>query len=421
LVVASRYEEISFTIASRSDSTLRGYFPLETDVLAGELAAFGMSVDGVIIVPALLEPGRVTIDSVHWMRTPAGMIPVSHSEFAKDASFGYVQSDLRDWVQEKTAGRISRDQVATITLSHLRSGGPERVCEILRGLTAGRPVVVDAVVDDDLRVLVEGILDAEDAGKRFLYRTGPSFVRARSGQVSTPPLDPASLADIVSRSQYLDPQARPTSACGLIAIGSHVGLTTRQLDHLRGNSPIVELELDVSRLLDAGMRDAHIAEVSHRAVVHMSRSGATADVVIRTSRKLVTGADAADSLVIARTVSAALVKAVHDVVATIRPKFVVAKGGITSSDVATVGLEITRAWSRGTLLPGMVSLWEPISGPAQGIPYIVFAGNVGSDTALLEVVTTLRAADAAHRPRKEGRATAMAAALRTIVSLAPNL
>jgi uncharacterized protein YgbK (DUF1537 family) len=401
LVVASRYEGISFTIASRSDSTLRGYFPLETDVLARELAAFGMSIDGVIIVPALLEPGRVTIDSVHWMKTSAGMIPVSHSEFAKDASFGYFQSDLRDWVQEKTAGRISRDQVATITLTDLRSGGPDRVCAILRALTGGRPVVVDAVVDDDLRVLVDGILEAENAGKRFLYRTGPSFVRARSGQVSTPPLDPSSLADIVARSQDLLPQARPTSACGLIAIGSHVALTTRQLHQLRAGSPIIELELDVSMLLDTATRDGHVRDVTDRAVAHMSSVGETADVVIRTSRKLVTGTDAADSLVVARTVSAALVNAVHEVVATIRPKFVVAKGGITSSDVATVGLEITRAWSRGTLLPGMVSLWEPISGPAQGIPYIVFAGNVGSDDALLEVVTTLRAAGG-RRPGRKG-------------------
>ena len=114
--------------------------------------------------------------------------------------------------------------------------------------------------------------------------------------------------------------------------------------------------------------------------------------MIRTSRQLVIGIDAADSQVIARTISAALVNTVHEVVDTIRPKFVVAKGGITSSDVATVGLEITRAWSRGTMLPGMVSLWEPISGPAQGIPYIVCAGNVGSDDALLDVVTTLRSA-----------------------------
>jgi len=116
------------------------------------------------------------------------------------------------------------------------------------------------------------------------------------------------------------------------------------------------------------------------------------DVVIRTSRTLVTGADASDSLVIARTVSAALVGTMREIVALVKPSFVLAKGGITSSDTATDGLAIRRAWSRGTMLPGIVSLWEPVTGPAQGIPYIVFAGNVGDDRALSAVVDTLRSA-----------------------------
>jgi len=112
--------------------------------------------------------------------------------------------------------------------------------------------------------------------------------------------------------------------------------------------------------------------------------------VIRTSRTLVTGSDAAHSLVIARTVSAALVGTVHEIVNQIRPAFVIAKGGITSSDTATVGLGIRQAWCRGTMLPGIVSMWEPVTGDARGIPYIVFAGNVGDDDALAAVVDTLR-------------------------------
>ncbi|NKX51898.1 hypothetical protein HER39_15260, partial [Arthrobacter deserti] len=46
---------------------------------------------------------------------------------------------------------------------------------------------------------------------------------------------------------------------------------------------------------------------------------------------------------------------------------------------------------RGPMLPGVVSLWEPVEGPAQGIPYVVFAGNVGNDQSLLDVVRTLSA------------------------------
>jgi uncharacterized protein YgbK (DUF1537 family) len=387
---AARRERVSYVLASRSDSTLRGYFPLETDVLTRELAARGTQVDGVVICPAYIEPGRVTVGSLHWCRTSEGMIPVSHSEFAKDASFGYFSSDLRDWVEEKTAGRISRDEVAAITLTDIREGGPDRVEEILTALENRTPVVVDAAEDADLQVVVVALLSAEAAGKNFVYRTGPSFVRARSGQHATPAIDAGRLSEILAAAPHEPGELRPDTEHGLIAVGSHVGLTTRQLDRLRTRGNIVELELDVPTLLRPRDSEAHVSDVARRAADLLRSNDSASDVVISTSRTLVTGADAVDSLVIARTVSAALVTTVREIVAQVRPAFVLAKGGITSSDTATEGLSIRRAWSRGTMLPGIVSMWEPVSGPAQGIPYIVFAGNVGDDEALADVVTTLR-------------------------------
>jgi uncharacterized protein YgbK (DUF1537 family) len=160
------------------------------------------------------------------------------------------------------------------------------------------------------------------------------------------------------------------------------------LDRLRERGGIAEYELDVALLLDEERRDAHIAEVAAAAADALD----SADAVIRTSRVLVTGADADGSLAISRRVSAALVQAVRQVNAARRPAFVVAKGGITSSDTATHGLGIRRAWARGTLLPGIVSLWEPVDGPAAGIPYIVFAGNVGGADALADALDLLRSA-----------------------------
>jgi uncharacterized protein YgbK (DUF1537 family) len=58
--------------------------------------------------------------------------------------------------------------------------------------------------------------------------------------------------------------------------------------------------------------------------------------------------------------------------------------------VATRGLGIRRAWVRGTLLPGIVSVWSAVDGVAPGMPYVVFAGNVGDDGALADVVDVLR-------------------------------
>jgi len=387
---AAELEDVRYVLHSRSDSTMRGYFPLETDVLAEELAARGTPVDGVMICPAYIEPGRVTVDSLHWSRTNDGMIPVAHSEFAKDASFGYLNSDLRDWVEEKTKGRISRDDVAAITLTDIREGGPDRVEEILTGLSNGQPVVVDAADYNDLTVVVIALLRTEAAGKNFVYRTGPSFVRSRSGQQFTPAIDAPRLTEILAAAPHEEGETRPDTEHGLIVVGSHVGLTTRQLDQLRAKGRIIELELDVPTLLDDSARDAHVSGIAAEAAKVLRESESDSDIVIRTSRTLVKGTDAADSLHIARTVSASLVGTVREIVAQVRPAFVLAKGGITSSDTATEGLGIRRAWCRGTMLPGIVSMWEPVSGPAQGIPYIVFAGNVGDDGALAAVAETLR-------------------------------
>jgi len=143
-------------------------------------------------------------------------------------------------------------------------------------------------------------------------------------------------------------------------------------------------------LLDDTARAEHVDEIAGQAARLLQGNERDSDVVIRTSRTLVTGTDAVHSLSIARTVSAALVNTVRAIVDQIRPAFVLAKGGITSSDIATAGLGIRRAWCRGTMLPGIISLWEPVDGIAQGIPYIVFAGNVGDDNALAAVVDTLR-------------------------------
>ena len=76
-----------------------------------------------------------------------------------------------------------------------------------------------------------------------------------------------------------------------------------------------------------------------------------------------------------------------------RPAWIIAKGGITSHDVAVHGLGIRRATVLGQLLPGMVSVFRPVEADerAVGIPYVVFAGNVGDEGTLAEIVQRFRA------------------------------
>ena len=374
---------VELCLVSRSDSTLRGHFPLETDVLAAEVReATGRPVDGVLLVPAFGDAGRVTVGGLHWAGTGGRYRPVGETEFARDATFGYTASDLREWVAEKSGGRVPASTVGLVDLITLRTDRAA-VVAALSGLHDGAVLVADAVEENDLRLLAQAVLEVQQQGVSLVVRCGPPFPRALVGQRPHPPLEQAELAAVRAGG----PAERAIG--GLVVVGSHVALTSRQLDRLLARRQLVRLELVVSQVqaAEAGGPDlgGHLATLAEQAAAAL----AAGDVVISTSRQLVTAASGDEALALARAVSTALVTVVQQVLAARPPRFVVAKGGITSSDVAARGLGITRAIVRGPVLPGIVSLWEPVDGPARGIPYVVFAGNVGGDESLADVVDRL--------------------------------
>ncbi|UKA67189.1 hypothetical protein LFT44_01735 [Arthrobacter sp. FW306-05-C] len=387
LAAAGQQEKLRLGFVSRSDSTLRGHYPLEPDVIAATVAeASGEKTDGVVLVPAFPDAGRVTIGGVHYMRGADGtLVPVSETEFAKDASFGFSTSVMADYIAEKSQGRFPADSVIVLDLNIIRAGASAQdpaisakaIADAIEPATNSTPIVADIVTENDFRALALGLEEAERRGKKLLYRVGPPFVRGRIGQEVR--------AALTGEEAYEG--NTPSEAGGLIVVGSHVGLTTRQLNILTAeHSSARIIEIDVEKLLadEAGAK-AHLDQTVD-AVVEALRTG---DVIVHTSRLLIKTDDPAESLRIARTVSAAVVDVVNRTLKTFPPRFVIAKGGITSSDVAAHGLEIRHAIVRGPMLPGIVSLWEPVDGPAKGIPYIVFAGNVGDDDSLAQVTRKL--------------------------------
>jgi uncharacterized protein YgbK (DUF1537 family) len=364
-------------VASRSDSTLRGHVIAEVRALdAVRREVTGRGYDGVLLVPAYFEAGRFTAGNVHWARVGAELLPVGETEFARDATFGYAASDLREFVAEKSGGAIQPGEVVTLTVDDIRLGGPQRVAEILAGVTGGAFVVVNAVEYADLDVVVLGLLDAEAAGKSFLYRTGPSFVQALGG---LDPQDPLQASEIW-------PAGQP-GGHGLVVVGSHVGLTSRQVAVAQQHGGLAEVELDVVAVADSARRDAHLADVTRLVASTLKHI----DVLLFTSRSLLRGMDAAASLEIARQVSTAVIEVVRGALAA-KPAWVIAKGGITSHDVAVRGLGIRRATVLGQLLPGLVSVLRPIDATPEviGMPYVVFAGNVGDETTLAHVIDLVR-------------------------------
>ncbi|TVY10985.1 four-carbon acid sugar kinase family protein [Paenibacillus cremeus] len=360
----------SFTLISRSDSTLRGYYPLEIDTLSEEVRRLsGRGYDGHLIIPAFFEAGRVTYDNIHYMIENEHFVPVHETEFAKDKVFGYSNGDLTKWVEEKTEGRSHALECLVISLEQIRKG-PEAVKEALLEAANNVPIIVNVLLYEDMDVVSLALLQAEEQGKSFIFRTAASFVKSYAG-IS----DQAFLGHerLIARGQE--------GHGGIVVVGSYVQKTTRQLEHLLTMPGIVGLEIQVEHILDPKGRMQELERVIAEANQQLAEGR---NVVVYSSRELITGETKVDNFKISQTVSESLVEVVRSL--EVIPKFIIAKGGITSSDVATKGLGIRKARVLGQAAAGIPVWLTGDEAKFSGIPYIIFPGNVGGDRTLLEIV-----------------------------------
>jgi uncharacterized protein YgbK (DUF1537 family) len=366
LYLASKNTGVRVVVISRSDSTLRGHFPAEVDAAAEILNKQQLPY---LIIPFFLEGGRYTLDDIHYVKEKDSLVPAAMTPFAKDAAFGFSHSNLKKYIEEKTRGKINAEDVIAVSLEDIRVGGPERVAEVLRSVPQGTACIINSASYRDMEVVVSALITVENEGYEFLYRTAASFVRSRLG------LDAGD--GLLSGTQLVNPSANG----GLFVIGSYVPKTTAQTNALFELTDIVPIEVKVDELLDERRRSEEIERV---IALTNGTLGSGADAAVYTSRSLVAGSDASSSLAIGGIVSASLVEIVSNL--THQPRYLVAKGGITSSDIATEALGIRRALVIGQALPG-VPAWrcgEETRYP--GMTYIVFPGNVGEDDALAQIV-----------------------------------
>ena len=356
------------SLVSRSDSTLRGHFPGETNAVAG---AMGHLDAPVLLAPYFGEGGRVTVDDVHYLDRGGTRTPAADTEFARDAAFGYRSSNLREWVAEKhAAAHLPIPPIASLPLDLVRSGGPSAVAEVLGQLEPATVVIANAEVDRDIEVIALGALLAEERGLPLVARTAASYVRARAGRPPAPLLS----ADQLN-----------TDGAGIVIVGSHVPTTTAQLERLHASGVARRIdtrELPVDALLGS-TSDAR--DVAVEAAAHLDRAIGSGRIGLLSTERTVRATGLADGA----RISAALVNAVARM--RHRPGWVVAKGGITSFEIASNALGIREARVAGQLLPG-VPVW--IAGADArwpGVPLVVFPGNVGDEDALLRAVEMLDA------------------------------
>lgn len=351
-----------FMFVSRSDSTLRGYFP--TEVIALSQSA-GMANLPILLTPTFFEGGRVTENNVHYIMEGETKIPVSETVFAQDKSFGYANSDLTKWIEEKSGGNIKQQDVKTLSLEEIHAG-VEVISERLNALQPNDIMVINSKTYRDLEMTCLAIHALIKAGKGFNFRTAASFVSAFAG-IAAKPWKPNNVSGATKG--------------GLTIVGSYVKKSTSQLELLLEKEGISSFPISV----DTVINDADATETYMNVLVDKIENELQKgiDVVVYTSRELISGVNAEESLAIGEKVTDFLVQLVATI--NFQPAYIIAKGGITSNDIAVKGLGMKRAIVLGQVIPG-VPVWqlgEETRFPET--PYVVFPGNVGDEKSLARV------------------------------------
>jgi uncharacterized protein YgbK (DUF1537 family) len=356
-----------FLVVSRSDSTLRGHYPVETDVIAAELGPF----DAHFLIPAFFEGGRITRDSIHYLRVDGELTPVHQTEFAQDSVFGYHHSYLPDYVAEKTQGQISAEAVERIRLSDIRAGVQPRLMQLQNNQCG----VVDGETQADFDQFAADVLAATSRGKRFLFRSAASILTSLASLGPQPV--PAEEMAKYSRGQ------KP----GVVIVGSHVKKSTQQLERLLQEPDVTGIEVEITQLLPSseGSRDDVLTQTLQQ--LHTVYTEGKTPVVY-TSRQELSFNQVQERLKFGMAVSALLMDIVRGLPSDIG--FLISKGGITSNDVLSDGLALTTARLLGQVLPGVSMVKTPSNHPQfPDLPVVLFPGNVGDESGLVTVYRRL--------------------------------
>jgi uncharacterized protein YgbK (DUF1537 family) len=364
-----------YIFISRSDSTLRGHYPLETVLLKEEYEKnTGSKIDGEILCPFFKEGGRYTIDDVHYVKYGDELVPAAETEFAKDKTFGYTASNMKEYVEEKTKGAYKAEDVTGISLLDIHAMNIDKIEEQLMAVENFNKIIVNAIDYVDVKVFCIALFRAMAKGKVFMFRTAAAIVKVMGG-VSDQPL--------LTREQMV---VKETDNGGIIVVGSHTEKTTQQVEMLKENKNIEFVELDATLVKD---ENAFEKEVDRCLALEEEYIRAGKTVCVYTTRALITAdtGDKEDDLRLAVKISDAVQSLVGRL--SIVPSFVIAKGGITSSDVGTKALAVQKANVLGQIKPG-IPVWQ--TGEESKFPltpYVIFPGNVGEISTLKEAAEVL--------------------------------
>lgn len=366
-----------YMIMSRSDSTLRGWYPLEPQLLKEGMEEDGFVIDGEILSPFFKEGGRFTINGVHYVRQGDQLVPAAQTEFAKDKTFGYTHSSIPEYIEEKTGGDYKADEVITISLDDLRAQNYDKIVDQLMSVEGFNKIVVDAIDYSDIKSFCIALYRALAQGKSFMFRTAAGLVKVAGGITDIP---------LLTRDDMVTVDLAGDNG-GIVVVGSHTQKTTDQLNKLLELENTVAIPFNSDIVLEG--KEAFDDEVERciKEAEKVIENGETA--VLFTNRKLLSkeGDTKESALLRSLEIADGVQRLVADLGVT--PAFVIGKGGITSSDIGTKALKVKRANVLGQIRPG-IPVWQTgEESKFKQTPYVIFPGNVGDEETLKEAVEIL--------------------------------
>ena len=336
--------KINFVL--RGDSTLRGHVFSETEV-------FMEPNTSIIFVPAYPEVGRTSIDGIHYIKIEDQIHRVDKTEFANDPVFPFSTSKLVDYVSEKSQrkGIHIKLKLVRADISHL--------VKVLSEVLPGSVIIPDIENDSDIEKIAAAILVLRE-------KDIPLIVRCAAPLAAT-------LAGVRSKNYLPGPLMYGEFKTLLIA-GSHTEASTKQL---------TEISHKFGKELVINTQDAlnNPTNAANLLISMAKKSLLTKGFVAIASERVrkIENNTLEDGEKIMKAIISVVAKLIENL------DVVVAKGGITSAEVARIGIGSKSAWVLGQILPG-ISVWKLKSRDDKALTYVVVPGNIGDPKTLVKVL-----------------------------------
>ncbi|HXH34781.1 MAG TPA: nucleotide-binding domain containing protein [Plantibacter sp.] len=220
----------------------------------------------------------------------------------------------------------------------------------------------DAETAADIRALASAITDAWADDADVVVRSASPLAAAIAGVESVGLLERPLLSGAVNT---------------LLVCGSHTIGATRQLEPVEA-----AFGTAVHVATDEALRDAATTglEVAATARGRLLETGFVSISSERVRDAAHNTLEHGERVMVALTTATAALRGSVEVV--------VSKGGITSAEVARLGLGARRARVLGQVLPG-VSVWSLVTPEGEDKLYVVVPGNVGDPSTLVDVLAAL--------------------------------